>query len=195
MENNDAQIEIEKEGGILPMFEVFYLESIKYAAERANAAFVRFDEALVNGDIQGLVVANIQEALTHIGELSRIFWPSRDNGISNLRAQKLRRAFGLDETSPLKNRDLRDALEHFDERLDNYLKDFPVGQLITDPVVGPIDKLAPPIRIFRMVDPVSLIFVMLDQKYEFGDLRSTTRLVQETAEKMLRNGARLTLEI
>jgi hypothetical protein len=176
---------------IEPMFEVFYLESIKYAAERANAAFERFDDALIRGEHNGLVVANVQEAMTHIGELSRIFWPSRDNRIFRLRADQLRVAFGLDDTSLLKNRELRDALEHFDERLDIYLKSFPVGQLITEPIVGLIDQLSEPIRIFRMVDPQRSTFVMLDEKYEFGELREIAKSLQEKTEEMLKNGGRL----
>lgn len=191
MKKDDTKSNTEKEGGILPMFEVFYLESVKYAAERANAAFERFDDALVRGNCKGLVVANIQEALTHIGELSRIFWPSRDSGIHGLRAERLRLAFSLDDTSPLKNRSLRDALEHFDERLDNYLGEFPVGQLITDPVVGPIDQVRPPMRIFRMVDPTKSTFVVLDEQYEFGSLRDSAKVIQDLAEEKLKNGGRL----
>ena len=92
------------------MFEAFYLESIVYAAERALSAFERFDEDYTRGDQDNLAVANVQEALTHIGELSRIFWPSRDNGISSDRGEKLRQAFSLGDDSALKNRNLRDTL-------------------------------------------------------------------------------------
>ena len=187
----DIESEIEKEEGILPMFEVFYLESILYAAERANAAFERFDLALADGGNKGFVVANIQEALTHIGELSRFFWPSRENNESSLRSKKLRTAFDLSENSPLKDRKLRDALEHFDERLDKYLKDFPVGQLITDPVVGSVNDLDASIRVFRLVDSNMSTFVLLDEKYEFGELRDITKAVQETAREMLEKGGRL----
>jgi hypothetical protein len=182
---------MEERPAIEPMFEVLYLEQIKYEAERANAAFERFDTELALGNYQGLVVANVQDALTHIGELSRIFWPARDNGISIARGEQLRIAFGLDESSPLKERDLRNALEHFDERLDSYLANSPAGQLITDPIVAPVEAISEPMRIFRMVDPVSSTFVVLDERYEFGLLREVTREIEKRAEEMIKNGGRL----
>lgn len=187
---SDIELEmIKKEKGILPMFEPFYLESIVHTADRANAAFERFDNALISGDLnKGLIVANIQEALTHIGELSRYFWPARDNGISIPRGEKLREAFGLRDDSLLKDRKLRDALEHFDERLDIYLKQFPVGQLITTPIVGSIESLVPPMRVFRMVDPARSTFVILDEKYEFGALREINKNVLIRGQKILKDG-------
>lgn len=189
---NDVPDQLIKEnGGILPMFEAFYIESIIYAADRAVAAFERFDEALLRGENTPLVVANIQEALTHVGELSRLFWPARDNGTSDARGEKLRQAFNLEESSPLKNRDLRNTLEHFDERLDIYLKQFPIGQVISSSVVGLISSLASPIRAFRLVDPQRSTFVILDEQYEFGPLRDSTKNVLSQAKEMIKNGARL----
>ena len=79
----------------------------------------------------------------------------------------------------MSNRNLRDALEHFDERLDLYLKKFPVGQLITSPVIAPISSLVPPFRVFRLVDPASSTFVILDERYEFGSLRVATKEILE----------------
>ena len=54
---NAAQVPDEylrQESGILFVFEAFYLESIIYAAERAVAAFERFDEALGLGKSSAL---------------------------------------------------------------------------------------------------------------------------------------------
>jgi len=188
---DDINSEIKNQGGILPIFEAFYLESIVYAAERALSAFNRFDEAYARGDQDNLAVANVQEALTHTGELSRIFWPSRDNGISSDRGEKLRQAFGLGDDSPLKNRSLRDTLEHFDERLDIYLKQFPVGQIIPSSIVGMISAIPKPIRAFRLLDPHNSTFVVLDEVYEFGSLRDSTKNILQKAREKLENRARL----
>jgi hypothetical protein len=191
MTMDDIDSEIKNQGGILPMFEAFYLESIVYAAERALSAFERFDEAYARGDQDNLAVANVQEALTHIGELSRIFWPSRDNGISSDRGEKLRLAFSLGDDSPLKNRSLRDTLEHFDERLDIYLKQFPVGQIIPSSIVEMISAVPKPVRAFRLLDPHSSTFVVLDEVYEFGSLCESTKAILQKAREKLENGARL----
>ena len=173
------------------MFEAFYLESVVYAAERALSAFERFDEAYARGGQDNLAVANVQEALTHIAGLSRFFWPSRDNGISKDRGEKLRQAFSLGDDSPLKNRTLRNTLEHFDENLDIYLKQFPIGQIIPNPIVKMISAVPKPIRAFRLLDPHSSTFVVLDEVYEFGSLRESTKDVLQKAREKLENGARL----
>lgn len=183
--------EINNEQGILPLFEGFYIESIIYSAERADAAFQRFDKAILIEENKSLAVANIQEALSHVGELSRHFWPSRDKGIASARAGKLREAFALDESSPLKDRRLRDAMEHFDERLDTYLKQFPTGEVITTPIVGSIERLPQSLRIFRMVDPTKSAYIVLDEQYEFGPIRESTKIILDRAKEMLNSGGRL----
>lgn len=57
----------------------------------------------------------------HAAALSRYFWPSPSGGkkpqLQNLKQKRgefLRNVFKLDEHSPLHNRDLRNAWEHFD---------------------------------------------------------------------------------
>lgn len=190
-ENHVPDDHLRSENGILPIYEAFYLESIAYSAGRAVAAFGRFDEALARGERNGTIVANIHEALTHVGELSRFFWPARDNGISPARGNKLREAFGLKVNSPLKDRDLRNTLEHYDEKLDLYLKKAPTGQILPSSTIGMISKLPAPIRAFRLLDPQKSTFVILDEQYEFGTLRIISAEILKRATEMLDNGARL----
>ncbi|KKU20663.1 MAG: hypothetical protein UX31_C0033G0021 [Candidatus Nomurabacteria bacterium GW2011_GWA1_46_11] len=183
---------IKQAGGILPVFEVFYLESIKYAADRANVAFKRFKDALPQRDNNpSLIVASAQEALTHTGTLSKFFWPVRDNGISFQRGRKLCKVFGLTEASPLKSRDLRNTLEHFDEKLDIYLKKYPTGAIFPDPQIGSVDITTTPIiHVFRMVDTNKLSFVLFDKTYEFGPLVNLIEEILVQTEEMIKEGGR-----
>lgn len=77
-------------------------------------------------------ISLVQEAIGHAAALSRYFWPVWYPGKLNKthpyqaalrkkRGEKLISAFGMEEDSPIHNRDLRNAWEHFDENLDDYL--------------------------------------------------------------------------
>lgn len=73
-ERREAVI-VEQYDGIYPVYEAFYINSIIYAADRAESAFQRFESAAADAKQAALIVATIQEALTHAGALSRFFWP------------------------------------------------------------------------------------------------------------------------
>lgn len=56
---------------------------------------------------------HIESIVTHAANLSRIFFPA------NLqRAEKIRGQFQITKNSPLENRKLRNAFQHYDERID-----------------------------------------------------------------------------
>ncbi len=176
--------------GIWPPNEVFYIKAIVYTAGIAHDAFVRFEEAVIEED-SGSAVAFIQEALTHVAALSRFFWPARDKGVYKARAAKLRATFGLDEQSPLADRQLRNAMEHFDERLDEFLLSIPIGTLYPGPIMGPVSLNTRPRVAFRLVDPDKVSFVLLGVEYSFGLLQVAIREILEKALHMERNGGRL----
>lgn len=182
-----------RSGGIEPMFEAFYLQSIIYAAGRASEAFRRYDEAVDREESDAVIVATVHEALTHAAGLSRFFWPARTAGILGAaRGAKLLAGFGLDEQSPLYDRALRNALEHHDERLDRFLLQDVVGHFFPGPLVGSAeladDQLG---HIFRLVDPREEVFVLLGEKHPFGTLRQSVEGVLESAVQMDNEGGRL----
>ena len=63
---------------------------------------------------------------------------------------QLRELYGLTDESPLKNRKLRNQLEHFDENLDLYLSNKPiVGYILPAYVGGLIESDGVPAHLFR----------------------------------------------
>src|SRR5690606_17208122 len=72
--------------------------------------------------------------LTHASNVSRLFWPPKPRkrkaespesfetrcAFTTERGKTLLELFELDDKSPLKSRVLRDHLEHYDERLDDW---------------------------------------------------------------------------
>ena len=182
---------IRETGGIWPVYEAFYLEAIIYSAGRAKDAFIRFNQALSKSKDPPTIVAIAHEALTHVAGLSRFFWPPGKKDINKARGQKLREVFGLDNTSPLYDRKARNALEHFDERLDEFLLQDLAGYVFPGPVVGSITEINDVLnKMFRFIDPTNEIFILLGEKYSFGPLKKIVDGVLEKAMKMNENGGR-----
>jgi hypothetical protein len=171
-----------------------------YAADRSIEAFERYD-ALRAAEASGPdQVSAIHEAMGHAASLSRFFWPSgagprtraafRD--LKTARAAKLREAFAVTESSPLRDRSLRDALEHFDERIDVYLLSSDAGRYMPVPRIGESKDLPNGVdHVFKLVDPTVECFVILDRKFSFGEVRSEVARILLEARRMSRTGDRL----
>lgn len=178
--------------GIFPPFEAFYIQSIIYAATRAEEAFKRYDVALRDASSADLIVSNVHEALTHAAGISRFLWPMGKGVLAVARGTRLRSAFEVDDASPLKHRRLRNAFEHFDEDLDAFLLTERVGHFFPGPIVGDHQLADEQLgHFFKLVDPDHEICVLLGEKYEFGRIREEVQRIVAAALSMDRNGARL----
>jgi hypothetical protein len=172
-------------GGIVPYFREIYGRSLYHSASRALHAFRRFDGALSAKD-DSEAVSSIHEALGHCGNLSRYFWPSKQNSkrnspfatLAEARAFKLREAFSVTDESPLRDRALRDSLEHFDERLDRYFLGLDSGMIFPDPMIGPYQMAKIQYgHIFKLVDPDAEIFVVLGIEFRYASIRSEVQRI------------------
>ncbi len=188
--------------GIFAPYEAFYIHSIIYAAERTLGAFDRYDFEVNFAKEKSamMAISAIQEALTHAANLSRFFWPSRPKGekpiirLKNARAEKLRQAFQLSDSSPLKDRTLRDTLEHFDERLDRFLLENDAGYFIPTPIVAELEQIDEVTKIFKMADPHKGVFVLLGECFEYENIRNEVILINELAQNFDEKGSRLRFE-
>lgn len=187
---------IEEYQGIYPMYEAFYIESIIYATDRSEDAFRRFDAAFTAGGNtdEAEIVATVQEGLTHAAALSRFFWPMRKKGdaLAVARGLRLRTAFNLGDGSPLQSRKLRNAFEHFDEDLDRYLLKDPIGCFFSGPMIGSHELADDDLgNIFKLVDPLQGICVLLGEKFEFRQMRNEVQRILTRARGMNDQGSRL----
>jgi hypothetical protein len=180
-----ARIIVTEYDGIFPAYLAFYVEAIFYAADRARSAFVRLSQFILSHAPASDIVATVHEALGHSAALSRFFFPAAVTPLARARAARLRRTFEVADNSPLQNRDLRNALEHFDERLDEYLLGDIAGYILPEPLVedaGLADDGCG--HIFRLVDPDAEIFVLLGRKHSFGAMRQEAERIAALAETM-----------
>lgn len=164
---------IKEHDGIFPPFNAFYVHSILYAANQAAKAFERYELAVNERQDPETIFSEVQEGLLHSAALSRFFWPGGKVGaLSRTRGANLRRKFDLEENSPLRDRQLRNAFEHFDEYLDQFLLENEIGSFFPTPMVADHtladDQLG---NIFKLVDPAHQICVLLGKKFEFYPIR------------------------
>lgn len=125
---------------IFPPCEIFYMHGLLFCAESALRSAEQVSLALQK-KVQSGIDLNTLETLDHLQNIanqcaavSRYFWPADKK--YNARGKELRAAFHVEDSSPLKDRKLRNMIEHFDEHLDEFLKESVAGQFIPE-YVGP----------------------------------------------------------
>lgn len=174
-----AKLVVEGFDGIVPYCEAFYIHSILYSAGRCLESFDRYKQ-LKNEEISPeYLISIVQEAIGHAAALSRYFWPStikhkkeskepNQKTLKEKRGEKLCKSFGLDKESALFNRSLRNAWEHFDERLDTYLLENDAGYFFPSCIIDS-HTLAdnPADHIFKLLDTESECLVLMGEKYFF----------------------------
>ena len=85
---------------------------------------------------------------------------------SKSRAEELRAAYNVKAESPLKDRDLRNQLEHFDEKLDDYLKEGIVGYILPEYVGPSLERNGVPGHLFRAYYLDEGVFEVLGKQYK-----------------------------
>ena len=187
--------------GIWPPHEVFYLESLLFCTAAALDAADVVREALDAGADRSpssrewqecalSIVNGVQTLVTQAGAVSRYFWPARDREPHRSRAAKLRAGLGVGDHSPLQNRELRNHLEHFDERLDEFCAQFVAG-VILPTYVGPLNESEVPIHLFRAYYTDIGVFELLGNRYEVQPVLDAIRELHNRLRTCIDGGSRL----
>lgn len=173
---------LDPESVIPPYAFELYCVAIDDAARSAVSAFMAYGEVLDGSRNEAEVARYLQDALSHCSAISRFFWPPRNAGpVAAYRGVELRRIYDVGDQSPLHNRDLRNALEHFDERIDAWFMSGPVGPVVASPVIDNHSIVDDGFgHAFKVVDPDNNIIVILGNKFEFGSIcREVARLLTD----------------
>lgn len=177
---DDLKDYIKEHGGIQAPHLAFYLQAIRFNVESAMVSinflsnFIEMTNETkgdyeMTGELENEVLDHLQNILIHAGALSRYFWPSRRGryDLHKHRAETLKKQFDLGDENPLKSRQLRNQLEHFDENLDKYLWDRPiVGHILPAYVGGEIESGGVPVHLFRAFYLDTGVFETLGVRYE-----------------------------
>lgn len=194
-----------------------YISEIKSQARFALNAVGALNQALQNtrefdGDwdrhnfFHAEVFRQTHSFLTHASNVSRLFWPppprkkkgeGPDVFAERLaytadRGTSLIALFGLDDSSPLKSRVLRDHLEHYDERLDHWSNTSQRRNIASD-TIGPPSAIVglDPSDTMRWFDPTNNAFRFRGEEYALQPLATAVDQLLPKAdalEESLRRG-------
>lgn len=133
------------DSAISPPHEAFYIQSMLFNSSSAVRSIIKLES--IFGSLPAspsleqvdqlptkVVLNELHNIIVQAGALSRYFWPVRAD--HRPRGKLLCKCFAMTEDSPLFKRDLRNAIEHFDERIDKYFSKGAVGYFFPE-YIGP----------------------------------------------------------
>lgn len=188
------------DGKIWAPFETFYIQAMLFNCQsairsmaRISSVFEKLPQDVTEDDLRNLPVHAILNELQNItiqgGALSRYFWPAQKGHED--RARQLRQALVVDDDNPLKNRHLRNAIEHFDEKLDTYLSNGLVGCIFPEFVAPRPQEDGVPGHFFRAYFIDCGVFRLLDAEYEIEPIVREIQRINALLIEADTNGGRL----
>ena len=192
----------QNERGIWAPYEAFYIEAMLFSTKSAAKSVTVLTECLAQierwPDDPSLrerdtdaILDNFQNIAIQGAALSRYLWPSKDRGLHRLRARHLRRALGAKRDSPVRNRDLRNQMEHFDERLDLYLDSGIVGNIFPS-YIGPFSgNQQVPTHLFRAYYFDTGVFEVLGHRYAMQPIADEIGRIHDALVECTLSGFRL----
>ncbi|WP_052692121.1 cell cycle checkpoint control RAD9 family protein [Teredinibacter purpureus] len=155
-----------------PPCQAFYIESMlsitSSAIDSTEKLAIIFNPNEDLSDLQHEEILDwVQNIVTQAAALSRYFWAvKKKEKIHKQRSQYLRRVFGISEESAIKNRDLRNLIEHFDENLDVFVSKPVVGTILPNYVGEEQDTQGVPLHVFRAFYNRIGVFEVLGHRFE-----------------------------
>lgn len=184
---------------IWPPLEVFYIHSMLFNSSSALRSIVRLERAFdaipanpTNEEFEKLpaklILDELQNMVLQAGALSRYFWPVGKKHAA--RGKQLRNCFSMTEENPLFSRKLRNAIEHFDERIDEYFSQGAVGYFFPEYVGPKPEDDGVPGHIFRAYFVDTGEFRLLGEDFHIPPVADEILFIQAHLEKMDREGGR-----
>ena len=194
-------IEGQENWKIHPPNEIFYIESIRIAAESAINSWEEINAIVSNKEkIERLGLATIDLSeiiINQAGIISRYFYPSLNirksdkNKIHILRGEKLKEYYGITDSNILKNRTFRNYIEHFDENLDEFLNNSIAGNIIPKTIFIESSEIDEITFVFKAYVLTEFKLISLNKQIELIPLMEEIYRIQNTCVDFSQNGGRL----
>ncbi len=156
-----------------PRVLAIYISEVLHQAEAATIAASQLNRALSSDRGVPEAFAAIQLLLGAGAMLSKLLWAKPNQGKTAVeRADQLRTVLDLEASPVLESRKVRNGFEHFDERLDAFLRDG--GEIVVDRGIGSRESVilingeAP--KHLRLIDPNAGTVSVLDEKVVIQEL-------------------------
>jgi hypothetical protein len=173
-----------------------YVEEIATQAKYASGALGRMNDCVkaledreASSDKRQYLFSelfrNIHSFLTHAAVVSKIFWPADRKKAE--RGEYLRTLFDLEDDHPLMSRSVRNDLDHFDERIDEWaLKS--KGHNRLDHIIGPRNFVGGFFfeggDTFRQYIPNEGVFMFRGNEIDIGKIARSLGQLVSSCEKM-----------
>jgi hypothetical protein len=123
----------------------------------------------------------VESFLMSVANISKILWPSAPE-LSN-RRKDLRVYLSIDDNSPLRSRTFRNHCEHYDERIEEWAKDYG-DKIIIDSNIGSIQQVIIGLNknnlfYIRNFDPYKFVLTVRGQEYEFNHVLTAIKNLQK----------------
>ena len=170
--------------------ECIYLHELITQCENAVAAVERMNVLLTTQqNVASEFFREASDFLQHTSAASRLLWPPGGSDKArreraNARGGHLRNSLGIDGDHILRSRRLRDHLEHYDERIDDWAETSP-NKNIVDNMIGPRSAIGgdaiKDTDIMRLYDPSTKKFVFRGKSFDIQELVSGVTDVHDRA--------------
>ena len=185
---------------INPLYEIFYIECIKSAAESAISSWAEINAIISDAEslrVNALKTIDLSENIVNqAGIISRYFFPSKSKKVNKdklhqLRAEKLRFFYKIEENNILTNRKFRNYIEHFDEKLDEFLNKPVAGDFSQKRVFWNSSEIDSITFVFKAYVISESKFISLNEGIELPKLIEEIYRIYILCVKFIENGERL----
>jgi hypothetical protein len=130
-----------------------------------------------------LVFSSIHSFLSHAAMVSKMLLAKSDDSVS----KSIGDILGIPPTSLVHNRKFRNHLEHYDERLKQWIKKAVMGRAIGTYNVGPKSMIGIPNMIFvSHYDPTNDTFTFVDEDFNLGELNTELVKINVLADEWVK---------
>ncbi|OQW69120.1 MAG: hypothetical protein BVN34_06355 [Proteobacteria bacterium ST_bin12] len=189
----------------IPYQHAFYIQSMLFNTTSAIKSF-RIALTILEKDESGEIkiqdykerfLDELHNIINQSGAISRYFWPATasprnatesQKNIHKIRGAFLKDVFDIKEGNPLENRALRNAVEHFDERLDLYLEQGIIGNIFPSLIMNEPDNSGVAHHIFRAYYLKDAIFQILGERFEIEPITDELIKIHAQLTKFDENG-------
>lgn len=151
-----------------PPYQVFYMESLLSITSSAVTSIDIFIENLDEVDAYKndlYLLDLLQNIINQTAMLSKYFFVHESkHDIHRNRAEHLRQLFAIADDSILKDKTVRNFIEHFDEKLDELFTK-PIAGTLFPNFIGFKEQLHEPLFVFRAYYLDEQYFEILDKKF------------------------------
>lgn len=159
-----------------------YISEVAAQANRATHCAYQLDQLLKQGSSEDFF-REVEHFIQHAAAISQLLWPSNKRG--RKRAEYLRTYLKIKKDNILHNRDLRNHLVHFDERLDRWVEQSKRHNFV-DQSIGDVHRLIKGVDstdYIRNFNPANMEYIFLSEKFNLRDIQLAIDQIKKTIEQ------------